>query len=1243
MIAMILMSKVGCVVSNTPKKKRRTPGHTIHPSGNLLHAVAPKFVTDRILRIFVSSTFADMTSERSVLMTRVFPEIVKICDAVGVVPVLVDLRWGVSQDQVAEQCMGEVQKSDVFLGFIGMRYGWHDHGMNCPCGSQWFHLEGKSRLCSSIEVASQHLGMPWLLTMKDRSVTELEIRCAERYVSPACTFFYLRDPSVGAIEGSPKGRHQLELLRKELAHRGALWYNDANSEQFSQSVLQNVRQALDLLYPSAHKPNKWLREVNIHMARASKLTLAVVERPSLTEALLKAIKANPGKRIGVVGEAGLGKSTLIALVAKKLDAPQSKHIVHFIGCTADSSVPEKVARRLLYELQEPLPEEDEAVMEALPEVLRRHSPLTILLDGIDFVHSTTGSILSWMPQVPGVTWVMSSRDPSSFTDGSFAHVVTVSPFDAKIAAEAITKFLQARGKSLTQTQSRSILSSKACTTNPLFLRLVLNELCAVGNFESLNALIAKYVEAATLPELIARILQRLRTSYDERAVHGICSALVLSQIGLSESEFVTCSKTDAATVMSCLDTLEPVVVHRAGTLIGDDLLRHGVMQSILQSEAEVRKGHKVLSEFFGEEGTMPLDKRVLRELPLHLQKSGNNPSLVKLLGKPKVLMEMFHDHKCGEYVGYLTFLRQSGTFIPDIFQKTVYSNQPPNVVLTVSRVLGLMGYYAESKSWLMGLLATDVDTRTVTEIHRRLAMSEISLGNFDAAVQRATTCLQMAHSQKASSYILLDSTRLLALAHKKKGNYREALPLYRSVISQATTQHIASLVSSKMAHFYEETGDVLRDMGNYAEAESFHLRALDMKRRAMGETHLATCMAFFNLAATHKKQGKYVQATNEVEFAIQGFEKAYGVEHPALCAMLNLKGSLLRKASLFDGALVLYQRVLKMNVRCLGEGHVDTGESYMEVGMCLKKQGHYKDAEEHLQHALTIFAKLFGEEPHVKTAETYNQLSDVLRKMSRFKESIAVSLKAKAIFEKVYTPGHPDIAECRMCIGLNYLKLETEINGALQLFREALQSLVTALGDTHAKVATCHTYLGDAYRKDGDLLKARDHYTTALRISEEVYGDKHVEVAEAHYKLGRLFKKLHWYNDASTKFHRALQIIRSVLGSEQHAKVAVFLYALADVNRKVMSYEVAEDGYHRALAILLPGGETGDRESEDVAECFNGLGMCAFLCGDSSRRQEAVEYVTRSVLMTERLLGSAHRHSVNRRRNLSLVKEEITK
>jgi hypothetical protein len=56
----------------------------------------------RVIRVFISSTFKDMDAEREELVKYVFPKLRKLCEERYVTWGEVDLRWGVTNEQAAE-------------------------------------------------------------------------------------------------------------------------------------------------------------------------------------------------------------------------------------------------------------------------------------------------------------------------------------------------------------------------------------------------------------------------------------------------------------------------------------------------------------------------------------------------------------------------------------------------------------------------------------------------------------------------------------------------------------------------------------------------------------------------------------------------------------------------------------------------------------------------------------------------------------------------------------------------------------------------------------------------------------------------------------------------------------------------------------------------------------------------------------------------------------------------------------
>lgn len=89
----------------------------------------------RVFRIFVSSTFTDLSAERDALQREVFPAIRDHCARAGYGFQAIDLRWGIGQEASLDQrtmriCLDELARCQRisprpnFLVLLGDRYGW---------------------------------------------------------------------------------------------------------------------------------------------------------------------------------------------------------------------------------------------------------------------------------------------------------------------------------------------------------------------------------------------------------------------------------------------------------------------------------------------------------------------------------------------------------------------------------------------------------------------------------------------------------------------------------------------------------------------------------------------------------------------------------------------------------------------------------------------------------------------------------------------------------------------------------------------------------------------------------------------------------------------------------------------------------------------------------------------------------------------------------------------------------------
>ena len=323
-------------------------------------------VQQRAIRVFVSSTFRDMKEEREELVKRVFPRLRKICEQRGVTWSVVDLRWGITDEQQAEGkvlpiCLKEIHECrPYFIGLLGERYGW-----------------------VPIEIPDELIEQePWLAEHRERSVTELEIihGVLNNPEMADHAYFYFRDPAYvkslpakqkddffeGATSeevdelGSDEIKRRVDDRRRKLAslkdrvRKSGLPVreNYPNTKQLGELVFKDLAKLVDQLFPEGEEPDPLDKEAAEHEAFAQSRFQVYIGRQEYYDRLDEHARGD-GPPLVVLGESGSGKSALIANWAMKYreEHPDDLFITHYIGATPYSADWAAMLRRIMGELK----------------------------------------------------------------------------------------------------------------------------------------------------------------------------------------------------------------------------------------------------------------------------------------------------------------------------------------------------------------------------------------------------------------------------------------------------------------------------------------------------------------------------------------------------------------------------------------------------------------------------------------------------------------------------------------------------------------------------------------------------------------------------------------------------------------------------------------------------------------------------------------------------------------------------
>jgi tetratricopeptide (TPR) repeat protein len=594
-------------------------------------------VETRQIRIFISSTFLDMHDERDYLVTKIFPALRRYCEERDVSLYELDLRWGINEEEskqgkVVDICLKEIQKTTpFFIGLLGERYGWVPNE------------DERRKIAESTEVFEEY---PWIHDelLKGTSITEIEIQDGVlRSQEKVNAYFYFRSPKMEVGEDfkeNPGSREaqKLTALKKTLREQRDYPVKDYDSiEHLGNLVEEDFKALVDTLFPhGALSPLE--KERLLQRVFLNRLTRVYVPNPRYDTLINGFVKSANGRAVAICGEAGIGKSALLAHWIQNRGVRENEKIIyHFVGQGEDEGDYRKITQRLIEEIcdlyglqsaqsseRQEGEEQKEAELRNLLDAVKDRGRLVIIMDGLDKLrddNEKSAHLLEWLPDFSDNVRFICTTNKKSTISGKYNIHYTwkgrdteVGAFDAERAKILIAEYLGSFGKKLTSSQIERIANDKE-NENPLTLITLLDELRMFGKYDELDGEIDRYLVAGNIPDLFALVLERLEKNYNYGKGNFVGDALSLirvSQNGLSEAEI--CSLTGAKPLYwSQLynGTANHLMVRNGLVTFSHNFIREAVERRYLSESAGIYEYRMKIADFMNDPLSMiPLNRKI---------------------------------------------------------------------------------------------------------------------------------------------------------------------------------------------------------------------------------------------------------------------------------------------------------------------------------------------------------------------------------------------------------------------------------------------------------------------------------------------------------------------------------------------------------------------------------------------------------------------------------------------------------
>ncbi|XP_030831949.1 TPR repeat-containing protein DDB_G0287407 [Strongylocentrotus purpuratus] len=971
------------------KDKQVKPEEVIQPM-----IIVKKKTVKREIRVFVSSTFRDFEEERELIIKKVFRELNRLCLDRGVFFTYVDLRWGITEQQskggrTIEICLREIDKCrPYFICMMGDRFGW----------SQSSKFKDELLDKSYDTVVDAYRQFKWVDDYRfNSSVTQLEVMYGamrkHKEIKKERIFFYLRKPMVKREDLPPpveteedrknvKGETQWHFdlqtkLRNSVAESGHTKRTYVSAVDAASMIKEDLIKCINEDFPPGTNLTALQRESEAHDAFANARRRVYIGRQEYFDYIDNYFAQKPEGPLTIIGESGSGKSALVANWCGRFEErnPGTFLFKHFIGSSAESASHVNLLRRLygemkqFYNLEMEIPTSDRNLIIDLPSWLNiasNRSKVMIVLDALNQLDSGAGGSgdeksLTWLPQtLPNNVQMLLSTLPGETQDVielSGWPMYKIQGLQENEKLDIITGYMDLYGKTLNKEQTDLIINAKQ-SSNPLYLKALLDEVRVYGDFFKLTPAIKSYLTAEDPGALFVKVLQRLENDFEKGAVcrpnlvRDTTTAIWCSHRGMSESELLTLLKIPSAVWSPFYLSLEDNLINRNGLLnFFHDHLRQAVERRYLPTDEDKRKKFVELSNFFN---AQDIDDRYSDEVPYLLIQAKELTRLKATILNVNVFQFLMKTED-GNFQLIMAW-RMLGGFEPveqaylDVLSKCeVNWEQDKDKV----ELIKFMAVFFMQLGLLTG--ARVLNERLLKEIELRYLAEHSTIVRhhfnysmklkcnhptvIDVLIELGNVCLKQGNFKASEEYLEDALSRLT-----KVKTPQQKLQLVKAVITMVSVQ---------------------RRQGDIDFAKKLLMRALGVSKEVVGHDHHYTAALLGMLGEILYDQSRLEEAVACHTFDFNETQREGGPEHPHIAAILNNIG-LVQDDMNASGTQKTFSLALGILLEAYGKDHVDVATVRYNLGAQFFGNQMFQRAKYQFEEAYRVF-KLFLGEHHTST------------------------------------------------------------------------------------------------------------------------------------------------------------------------------------------------------------------------------------------------------------------------------------
>jgi tetratricopeptide (TPR) repeat protein len=249
----------------------------------------------------------------------------------------------------------------------------------------------------------------------------------------------------------------------------------------------------------------------------------------------------------------------------------------------------------------------------------------------------------------------------------------------------------------------------------------------------------------------------------------------------------------------------------------------------------------------------------------------------------------------------------------------------------------------------------------------------------------------------------------------KLGHFNKAEELYEILLEQTIDE-------SKKAYLFHQLGWIKDDQGKYIEAIEFYEKALQIEQKTLPADHPHLASSYNNIGLVYKNIGEYSKALSYYEKDLEISQKILPPNHHNLAASYHNIGQVYYSVGDYSKALSSHEKALEIYQKVLPPNHPHLAASYNDIGLVYDQMGEYSKALSSHEKALEIFKKTLPAD-HPDLATSYNNIGGVYSEMSDYAKALSYYERALDIRQRSLPSNHPHLQDVRESIEIVKKKL----------------------------------------------------------------------------------------------------------------------------------------------------------------------------------------------------------------------------